>query len=57
MQQFEVSRFRFLSAIGLESVGSRDGSVELLFGVGTETFDHGAQLDSARVLIGTNRGF
>lgn len=57
LQQFEVSRFRFSSAIGLESVGSRDGSVELLFGVGTETFDHGAQLDSARVLIGTNRGF
>jgi Omp85 superfamily domain len=57
LQQFEVSRFRFSSAIGLESVGSRDGSVELLFGVGTETFDHGAQLDSARILIGTNRGF
>jgi hypothetical protein len=57
LQGFESSRFRFSSAIGLESVGSRDGSFELLFGIGTETFEHGAQLDSARIVLGTNRGF
>ena len=54
---FDTSLFRFSGAVGIESVGSRDGSFELLFGVGSETFDHGAQLDSARVLVGTNRGF
>ena len=57
LRQLDTSRFRFSGAIGLESVGSRDGSFELLVGVGTETFDHGAQLDSARILVGTNRGF
>jgi hypothetical protein len=57
LQQFESSRLRFSSAVGLESVGSRDGSFELLVGMGTETFDHGAQLDSVRVVLGTNRGF
>jgi hypothetical protein len=57
LSQLSASRFRFSSAIGLESVGSRDGSFEVLFGVGTETFEHGGQLDSARILLGTNRGF
>jgi Omp85 superfamily domain len=57
LEQLEARRFRFSSAIGLESIGSRDGSFELLVGMGTETFDHGAQLDSVRVLFGTNRGF
>jgi hypothetical protein len=57
LQQFEASRFRLSSAIGVESTGSRDGSLELLFGIGSETFGHGGQLDSARILVGTNRGF
>ncbi|HEX3854589.1 MAG TPA: BamA/TamA family outer membrane protein [Polyangiaceae bacterium] len=57
LQQLDTSRFRFSGAVGFESVGSRDGSFELLVGMGTETFDHGAQIDSARVLVGTNRGF
>ena len=57
LQGLEAKQFRFSSAIGVESVGSRDGSFELLVGVGTETFDHGAQLDSVRVLVGSNRGF
>ena len=57
LEQLETDRFRFSGAIGIESVGSRDGSFELLAGLGTETFGHGAQIDSARVLVGTNRGF
>jgi hypothetical protein len=57
LEQLETSRFRFSAAIGVESVGSRDGSFELLAGIGTETFGHGGQVDSARVLVGTNRGF
>lgn len=57
LRQLDVGRFRFSGAIGIESVGSRDSSFELLVGVGSETFDHGAQLDSVRVLLGSNRGF
>ncbi len=57
LSNFDVSHFRFSSAIGIESVGSRDGSFELLVGIGSETFDHGTQIDSARILLGSNRGF
>lgn len=57
LQQLELSRSRFSGAIGFESVGSRDGSFELLAGLGTETFEHGGQVTSGRVLVGTNRGF
>ncbi len=47
---------RFSGALGIESVGSTDGSFEALVGFGTETFDHGGQIDSVRILLGTNRG-
>jgi outer membrane protein assembly factor BamA len=57
LQQLALSRSRLSAAIGLESIGSRDGSFELLAGLGTETFEHGGQVTSARVLVGTNRGF
>lgn len=57
LQQLEWSRFRFSSAIGLESIGSRDSSFELLAGIGTETFGQGAEVTSVRVLLGSNRGF
>ena len=57
LEQLSLSRSRLSTAIGIESIGSRDSSFELLFGIGTETFDHGAQLNSARVLVGSNRGF
>jgi len=57
LRQLDLSRSRLSTAIGIESVGSRDSSFELLVGFGTETFDHGGQVDSARILLGTNRGF
>jgi len=54
---FKPSLLRFSSAIGIESVGTPDNSIEVLFGIGTETFDHGGQIDSFRLALGTNRGF
>ncbi|HEX3854560.1 MAG TPA: BamA/TamA family outer membrane protein [Polyangiaceae bacterium] len=57
LENFSADRLRLSSAIGIESVGSRDSSFELLFGIGSETFDHGAQIDSFRFLIGSNHGF
>lgn len=48
---------RLSGAIGIESVGDPDNSLMILLGAGTETFMHGAQIDSVRVLFGTNRGF
>ncbi len=54
---FRASRFRLSGSIGIESTGSRDGSFELLVGVGTETIDQGAKVDSVRFALGTSRGF
>jgi hypothetical protein len=48
---------RFSGAIGIESVGSPDSSLELLFGVGSETFDDGGEITSMRLVVGTNHGF
>jgi hypothetical protein len=48
---------RFSGAIGIESVGSPDSSLELLFGVGSETFDDGGEISSMRLIVGTNNGF
>jgi hypothetical protein len=54
---FSPKLLRFSGAIGIESVGAVDSSVELLVGLGTETFDHGTQVTSARLVVGVNRGF
>jgi hypothetical protein len=54
---FKTSLLRFSSAIGVESVGTPDNSIEILFGIGTETFDHGGKVDSFRLAFGSNRGF
>lgn len=48
---------RYSGAIGIESVGSPDSSLELLFGVGSETFDDGGEITSMRLVVGTNAGF
>jgi len=57
LDHLDPSRFRLSGAVGVESIGSRDSSFELLIGVGTETFDQGGKLDSVRISVGTNRGF
>jgi hypothetical protein len=57
LEGFSTSLLRFSGAIGIERVGSPDSSLELLVGMGSETFAHGGQITSARVLLGTNHGF
>lgn len=57
LEGFDPKLLRFSSAIGISTVGSPDSSVELLFGIGTETFDSGGKVSSFRVLVGSNRGF
>jgi hypothetical protein len=54
---FEPALLRLSGAIGIESVGSPDSSLELLIGAGTETFQHGTQVTSLRVILGSNHGF
>jgi Omp85 superfamily domain len=57
LQEFTPGLLRFSGTVGVESVGSPDSSLELLIGFGTETFDHGGQVDSLRIVLGTNHGF
>jgi hypothetical protein len=51
----ELLRFSFLG--GIRSTNHRDHSFNLLFGVGTETFEQGAAPNAARILIGGTTGF
>jgi hypothetical protein len=38
-------------------VNSPDSTIEVLFGIGTETFDSGARITSFRLVFGASRGF
>jgi hypothetical protein len=49
------SLLRFSGAVGITTVGSPDSTLQLLFGFGTETFEHGGQIDSIRIVVGANR--
>jgi len=57
LEGFKPSLLRLSGALGIESRFSPDTSVELLVGFGTETFEHGANVNSVRFLVGSNRGF
>ncbi|MGH7327400.1 MAG: BamA/TamA family outer membrane protein [Polyangiaceae bacterium] len=57
LKDFDPRLLRLSGAMGIETVGSPDNSLEILVGAGTETFDDRLKLDSVRLLLGTNRGF
>jgi hypothetical protein len=45
------------AAIGVESSELTDNPLEILFGMGSETFASGTKIDSFRFVFGTHRGF
>jgi len=55
LAQLEPSLLRLSGAVGLASVGSPDSSLEIKVGFGTETFAKGGQIDTFRLVLGTNR--
>ena len=55
LQGFDTRLLRFSGAFGIESDSSPDSSFELIVGFGTETFEHGAQIDSLRLAVGITR--
>ena len=55
LQGFDTKLLRISGAFGIESDSSPDSSFEFVFGVGTETFEHRAQIDSLRLAIGITR--
>jgi hypothetical protein len=57
LEDFKTKLLRFTANVGVESVGAADHTFEILMGFGSETIEHGAQVNSVRFLFGTNRGF
>ena len=55
LQGFETKLLRFSGAFSIETDSSPDSSFELILGFGTETFEHGAQVDSLRLAVGITR--
>ena len=54
---FDANLLRLSGSVGIQSVGLPGNTLELLFGVGTETFEHGTQVDSFRLYVGGTNGF
>jgi len=55
LEDFDPKLLRLSAALGLESDSSPDNALHFLIGFGTETFDHGSQVDSFRLSFGTSR--
>jgi hypothetical protein len=54
---FSPGALRLSGDVGVTTSTARDQGLELLVGVGSETFDQGAGVTSLRVLLGSRRGF
>jgi hypothetical protein len=62
---FDTGLLRFSGAFGISIggvqktgvMGSQDAPLEVLVGVGSETFDHGTQIDSVRFVVGVPFAF
>jgi hypothetical protein len=57
LQGFRASRLRFSGDIGISSLGLTDYPIELIFGMGSETFEQGGTIDSFRLTLSVNHGF
>mgnify|MGYP001206771495 CR=1 FL=1 len=56
-RDFDPKLLRLSSGIGIQSTGSADHRLEIILGLGTETFDQRAKVDSFRLAIGGTNGF
>jgi hypothetical protein len=54
---FAPKKLRLSSTFGVRSRASRDIDFDILTGIGTETFDHGADVTSFRLALGAHRAF
>lgn len=56
LEGFDAGKLRWSGTIGVESTNPAETGFELLFGVGSETFESGGKVDSIRFVIGTTNG-
>jgi hypothetical protein len=57
LDDFAVAKLRMSADLGVTSIGKRDQGFEVLFGVGTNTLEQGAGIDSFRLTFGSRKGF
>ena len=57
LEGFDPELIRLSSTIGFRSTGSQDHYLEVLTGVGTETYEQGWDVTSFRLMLGGNSGF
>lgn len=54
---FRLGRLRWSGALGVESTGTPDNSLQCLIAIASETFESGSKVASLRVTLGTTSGF
>jgi hypothetical protein len=57
LSDFEPKLLRWSASLGVESAGTPDTGIQLLVGVGSETFDSGGKVNSFRLVLGTTHDF
>jgi hypothetical protein len=57
LQGFRPDLLRFSGDVGLTTIDLADYPIEAIVGLGSETFAHGGQIDSLRVMLSVNHGF
>jgi len=53
LRDFDAELLRFSGSIGIETRGSPDNALQVLIGLGSETFRSGGKLDALRLMLGT----
>jgi hypothetical protein len=54
---FAADKLRLSADLGVTTIGKRDQGFEVLFGLGTETLQQGASINSVRLSFGSRKGF
>jgi hypothetical protein len=57
LRGFRAGQLRFSGDIGISSLGVTDYPIELIAGLGSETFERGGAVDSFRLSLSVNHGF
>ena len=57
LDDFAANKLRMSADVGVASIGKRDQAFEVLFGLGSETFQQGGGITSVRLSFGSRKGF
>jgi hypothetical protein len=57
LRDFAATKLRMSADLGVTTIGKRDQGFEVLFGLGSETFQQGGGITSVRLSFGSRQGF